>query len=391
MTDLVKAGDDVTVKLFIRNDKGTTSQNVVVTDLIPQGASYVVGSANKGGTVANNIITFNLGAYATGKKDTLTYKFRTNPNQVSKTVLFENFDKEESMDNWDTEVLDDAKNNTAWGIQKEYVYKGASALGVPMEDASTADVAVKMNIDKRTLITGKQPVIRFYRNDLIQQGFDGMVVYITKNEGATWEDLGSYMFKNGYNGRLSYNSLAVPNQYSFWGDSKGFIPTYIDLSKYLGDSIQVRFRFVSNNTQSKSKFERGSFVDNFEIMDLVNYNSEATLSADNEPSVKASAEARGAKIESTQTVAVNDVTKDLKVQLYPNPADEYVNISLSAEKSGVANVVIVDANGRQVIQRKVQLDGAQLITIGTSSLPAGLYTVKVNHANENVIRKLIVF
>jgi uncharacterized repeat protein (TIGR01451 family) len=391
MTDLVKAGEDAVVKLYVRNDKGGTAENTVVTDIIPQGASYVAGSANKGGTVTNNIITFKLGSYATGKQDTLIYKIRTSPTQVSKSILFEGFNKEEDMDNWDTEVLDDAKNNTQWGIQQGFVYKGSRALGVPMEDASAADVAVKMNIDKRTLVTGKQPVLRFYHHDLIQQGFDGMIVYITKNEGNSWEDIGKYSFKNGYSGRLSYNSLAVPDQYSFWGDSKGFIPTYIDLSKFLGDSIQVRFRFVSDKTQSKSKFEKGAFVDNFEIMDMVNYNSEATLSADGTPSVKASADARGTKIESTQSVAVSDIAKDLKVQLYPNPADEYVNISLTAEKSGVANVVIVDANGRQVIQRKVQLDGAQLITIGTSSLPAGLYTVKVNHANENVVRKLIVF
>ena len=393
VTDLVRAGKEVSVKLIVRNDKGGIAKNTTITDIIPTGCTYVAGSANKGGTINGDIITFKLGDFATGSADTLKYKFLTPAGIESKSKYFEGFNTEAAFDKWDTEILNDAKVGTSWSSQNAFTYQGtARAAGATMEDASEADVALSMAADKGVVITGKQPVLRFYHNDLTQQGFDGMVVYVSKDKGVTWTDVEKLIFKNGYNGRVSYSSIPLPNQYAFWGNSEGWIPTYVDLSQYAGEATMVRFRFVSDKTQSADKFEKGVFVDNVEIMDLVNYNTEATMTADSGEKVTAIAEARGTKIEADRvTLSSNDVNETLKVDIFPNPSDNYVNINVSSTKSGVANVSLIDANGRQVVQQKVQVAGSQMITIDTSHLPAGFYTVKVSQDNALLVKKLIVF
>ena len=393
VTDLVKAGKEVSVKLIVRNDKGGTAKNTTVTDLIPAGCTYVANSANKGGTLNGSTITFKLGDFATGSADTLKYKFLTPKSEESKSKYFENFNTDAAFDKWDAEILDQNKVGTSWAAQNDYTYDGSSrAAGAVMGDASESDVALSMAVDKRVLVTGKQPVLRFYHNDIVQQGFDGMIIYLSKDQGNTWTDAEKLIFKNGYNGRISYSSLPVPNQYAFWGNSEGWIPTYLDLGQYAGDSLMVRFRFVSDKTQSKDKFEKGIFVDNVEIMDLVNYNTEATLTADSGEKVTAIAEARGTKIEADRvTVASNDINETLKVDIFPNPADNYVNINVASTKSGTANVALIDANGRQVAQQRLAIDGSQMITLDTSHLPAGFYTVKVSQDNALLVKKLIVF
>jgi extracellular elastinolytic metalloproteinase len=393
VTDLVRAGKEVSVKLIVRNDKGGTAKNTTVTDIIPAGCTYVAGSANKGGTINGGVITFKLGDFATGSVDTLKYKFLTPAGIESKSKYFEGFNSEAAFDKWDAEVLNDAKTGTSWASQNVYTFEGtARAAGAVMEDAQEADVALSMAADKGIVVTGKQPILRFYHNDLIQQGFDGMIVYVSKDKGVTWTDAEKLIFKNAYNGRVSYNSLPVPNQYAFWGNSEGWIPTYIDLSQYAGEALMVRFRFVSDKTKSADKFEKGAFVDNVEIMDLVNYNTEATMTADGGEKVAATAEARGTKIEADRvTLSSNEVNETLKVDIFPNPTDNYVNINVSSSKSGVANVSLIDANGRQVVQQKVQVAGAQMITLDTSHLPAGFYTVKVSQDSALLVKKLIVY
>ena len=52
---------------------------------------------------------------------------------------------------------------------------------------------------------------------------------------------------------------------------------------------------------------------------------------------------------------------------------------------------LIDANGRQVVQQRLNIDGSQMITLDTSHLPAGFYTVKVSQDNALLVKKLIVF
>jgi extracellular elastinolytic metalloproteinase len=393
VTDLVKAGGEVTVRIAVRNDRLNTTKNTVVTDIIPQGCTYVAGSASKGGSFSNGVVSFNLGDFKTGAKDTVTYKFKT-PEKINSISLdYEGFLTESAIDKWDSGFLDDAKQGSSWIPQSIYTHKDSKfAAGCFAESPVKADAYLQSPSEKAFTVTGKQPVLRFYHYQLIQQGFDALVVYISKDNGATWNDVQTQLFKNPYNGRVSYNTISTPNQYGFWGNAKDWVGSYVDLKNYVGEKILVRFRFAADDTQSSGKFEKGSFLDDIEYMDMVNYSTAASIVADNEAKVSAEAIARGTIIETDRaTTNIKETLTSVKAEIFPNPAHQFVNIQLVSEKPTTVQIAMFDINGRQVKANTTDVDGTQMITFDTSHLPAGLYTVKISQDNASIVRKLIVY
>ncbi|MCB0627306.1 MAG: hypothetical protein KDC43_26165, partial [Saprospiraceae bacterium] len=108
---------------------------------------------------------------------------------------------------------------------------------------------------------GDRPALRFYHRYDTQAGVDGGFVELSTDFGATWiraepEDF----IRNGYTGPIAYGTFIIPNTSAFWGNSNGWKATYLDLSAYAGQEVQVRFRFGTNN--SSGGF--GWFVDDIE-------------------------------------------------------------------------------------------------------------------------------
>ena len=77
------------------------------------------------------------------------------------------------------------------------------------------------------------------------------------------------------------------------------------------------------------------------------------------------------------------------VQIYPNPADDFLNIRISDELySENVNLSIVDAFGRKVREENIQ--GESNYTIEISNLDAGYYFVSISTTNKTITTKLIV-
>ncbi len=390
--DVVKIGDEITVTLNVRNDLGKEATNAVVTDILPQGLTYVNGSASDGGTLATgDIVTFNLGKFAQDAKKTLTYKVKVT-GKTSTTSYFEGFNGRKTYDeDWSSDQIE---TSGAYfdATQDIPAYEGTWSIGAVLDASFVTNATTFLNANKAVLVSGKQPVLRYYQNYKIQHGVDGVILDISKDGGETWRDAGNLMFRNGYNGPVAYSTYSIPNAKGFWGDSKGWIPTYIDLKDYIGEKIQFRYRFVGDNTISdvQFRFEKGINIDNIEIMDLVNYNTEACITADGGAKGCATMEYRGIKVESDRSSDVKDLSTDLHAMLFPNPANEAVNINLSSQQAGAANVSFYDTNGRQVLSQNIYVDNdMQMFTFPTATLAAGLYTVKISQSNGFVVRKFV--
>jgi hypothetical protein len=79
--------------------------------------------------------------------------------------------------------------------------------------------------------------------------YDGGVVEISTDGGATWQDAGPYMVQNGYNSSLSPANTGLGNRRAFTGSSGGaFIQTVLSLTGFAGTTARIRFRFASDNT-----------------------------------------------------------------------------------------------------------------------------------------------
>ena len=85
-----------------------------------------------------------------------------------------------------------------------------------------------------------------------------------------------------------------------------------------------------------------------------------------------------------ETVGIQPLTSDLQPNIYPNPA--HTTATLSGLEPG-ATVTIVDLNGREVAEFKIQNSEFK---IDVTSLASGAYFVRITGERQQAIRKLIV-
>ena len=77
------------------------------------------------------------------------------------------------------------------------------------------------------------------------------------------------------------------------------------------------------------------------------------------------------------------------LHVFPNPAGEYVNISLKAISSN-QQVNISDMNGRLVFSHEYHRNGPTVLTIPTASLSTGIYLLRIRDGERVSTRKIVV-
>lgn len=78
------------------------------------------------------------------------------------------------------------------------------------------------------------------------------------------------------------------------------------------------------------------------------------------------------------------------VLLYPNPANNEVNVEISTIEGGKYDIQILSADGKIVFQKNQPINNIQTIKISTSELSSGVYFVKVNSSKTSHTKTLII-
>jgi hypothetical protein len=97
-------------------------------------------------------------------------------------------------------------------------------------------------------------------------------------------------------------------------------------------------------------------------------------------------------ISGADNVTLSNNTENLQsFELYPNPANELVNIAFNEEMlSKKINVSIYDVLGKQVLNRTFPANGAVTKQINTSKFKSGIYLVRIGDGNSKTTKKLII-
>src|SRR5690606_7563924 len=113
------------------------------------------------------------------------------------------------------------------------------------------------------------------------------------------------------------------------------------LSAWKGKDLSFRFRFGTRDTTEFSGFAQklgskqggfGWFVDDFEIMDLFNYNGEVCARTNSGDEVCAIAPDKGTLVDSKEFVGVQNLDVDgSSVTIFPNPARDYVQLKFDSK------------------------------------------------------------
>lgn len=385
VTDIVAAGDVIDVTIQVTNYKDNTVSDVVVTDEIPAGASYVAGSATNGGTASGNTVVFNLGDVASQDVMELTYQLNTDPNISSIRTFYD--DMEDGDANWDIEILN---GTNIWNIRDDSLSNSGDAAWY-IQDVAIESQQTFLNLEPFT-ISGTQPVLRFYHWYETEHAADGGLVEISTDAGDNWLQLGDKMFREGYPRELQYATFVIPFLSAFSGESNltgpEFTATYVDLADYIGEDVHIRFRFGSDDNTSGV----GWFVDDIEVMDMRNYEGQACLTSGDGDDVCAIGIPRGTIVESGGTVSTTDpFDTNMEVSLFPNPTDDIVNLHVLNDKQSDATVRILSLDGKELMTRSFRTsNGVETMSLNVSSIPAGMYFVKVSTDEGIVVEKLTI-
>ena len=367
--DLIVAGEDIEFTLTVRNDKDDDATGVIVEDQLPAGLTYIPGSAS-GADVTDNgdNLTFDIGDLAAGDDVTITYQVMSSADNRSVRLFYDGI--EAGDNNWEIEL---PAGFNIWDISDANPNSGENSWFVE-NTGETNDQIIRLlePIEVNGLIN---PTVRFFHDYDTQPLADGGLVEISRNGGMSWETVNDKFIRNDYRGELAAQTLFNPNFRAFWGDSDGYVDSYIDLSDYEGETIELRFRFASNGEIGAT----GWYVDDFEIMDKVAYEGEACVSSNEGDFDCARVPEGGVIVDSEFSSSTDDPIRDPQVmQVYPNPTSTMLNVALNMDLSSTIDIQLINAAGAVVRQWRDQGLQGQLISLNVSDLPTGFYVLQVN-------------
>lgn len=370
MTPEVIAGENIEVILEIGNYKSFQVTNIFIEDLIPDGCTYVAGSANIEPVVGSTLV-WSVDAMDPNEEITITYLLNT--DQAIKSVCLYYDDIEGFADErWDIELAGDISEY--WSQSDSIVHSGSAAWRVG--NVGSVSNHTLANADYYE-VTGNNPVYRFYHYYNTEKGYDGGIVEISTEADPEWKLLDGKIFRNSYPSYFIFLTLGIPNLYGYTGLSspeKIMEPTYIDLSEYIGEKVKIRYRFHTDGEIPGD----GWYVDDVELTDALFYNSEACVTSDQTDPFCAEALARGTYVECQIPTATADDQSSVLFAFMPNPADDVIRVTMSSTKSENAIVSIYNLTGHLLNHSVWNLsDGTNQKSLDISGYASGMYVVQV--------------
>ncbi|MEO1412483.1 MAG: T9SS-dependent M36 family metallopeptidase [Bacteroidota bacterium] len=373
-----EAGDVVTYTLEITNDTPGLLTDISVSDLIPEGTSYVEGSSScPNTTFANGEITIELGSMMTGNSTICTYQLQLADEPFSVVALEDGV--EAGTDNW---RLENPVGAAEWSVVSNNPFEGDNAWFAPDIETESDQYLI---LSESVLLDGDSPALSFWHWYNTEATWDGGVVEISTDEGLTWEDLGSEMTQNGYNSTIEVNQAStISGREAFSGNSNGYLQTVIDLSSYSGQSVIFRFRMACDGAVGGE----GWYVDNVEFFDNFYSITNTACVTSSTSTGEACAEAVTIVTGELDT-STDDPASGLDIALYPNPAQDVVYLSLRDLDRGAAVIRLMSVDGRELLTRELEEADASL-TLNIAEVPAGIHFLEVQTETAKVVRKLVV-
>jgi uncharacterized repeat protein (TIGR01451 family) len=382
-TDFIQPGDEIEYTIHIVNHKPETATNVVVSDELPAGVTYVAGSANIAPDVNGNLLSFNLGDMPFGAEITITFKGATDPGMHSIRYYME--DAEESIfGKWVAYPTGAVEGENVWTVTDLFYNSPFQSFFV--ENIATESQQVFQGIVPQ-LVQGDQSVLRFYHWYNTQPGADGGLVEISTDEATSWINLKDKIFRNPYTGPIAYTTFTIPFLEAFSGNSGGFIPSYVDLSEYAGQEVLLRFKFGTDEEGDGL----GWYVDDIELMDMINYQSEACVSSDEGDFACDTPPSRGTIVDSKLPNSVQEtLAEGLNFAAFPNPTQDLLNIQLTSTSFSDVTIRLLTVDGKEMINIQGAFSGAETLPLHVGHLPKGMYMVQVINEGQSGVRKVVI-
>ncbi len=383
-TPLIEPGQNAEFSITVLNHKDEAATNVVVSDELPGGLSFI--SASNGGTYANGIVTWNLGTMPAGQVLTLTYSAKST-DLVGSLRYFQDL-MDDDID-WISQNLNQGPE--AFVLQSDVVKSGTSAW---MVESQPTRSQITLDYVQTITVIGDKPVLRFWHQYNTQHFTDAGIFEIQKLNDVAWKQIPTdKVFRNSYPRNAARSTFGVQDDIGgFSGNSNGWVQSYFDLSDYVGETVLIRFQLGTNADDIFDPAPVGFwYVDEVEVMDMLNFDGEACVSSSSEQAC-ARAPERGVIVQ--PGIVGTDAPSSANpfaMQVQPNPASDFLRISLGQALDGQVQLQLIGADGRTVLRHNMDsVAEGQIITLDVQQVPAGVYMVRLENGAGSSVKKVVI-
>ncbi len=411
-TPLANAGDEITVTLTISNNKDEPVTGAVVADELPEGLTFS-GVENISGIDASliNVNTSNAGMVSfelvanesipTNTEVVISYKAMTDPEKFSIQMYLDEVpdNSNATQDKWLIGIQSDPDDSpNIWNISDEDSNGDGWAWRVDDHDLDTRQLLL---LAEPISTQGRQPVLRFYHRYETYIGQHGGVVEFS-DDGLRFQNMPDAFFRNGYTGLLAYQAFVEPYLAAFSGKSDQFVGSYLDLSSFNGRDAYVRFRFGTRditeitglgfaNYFDNANSGDGWFVDDFEVMDMFNYDGEVCMTTAEGDNLCTKAPSRGTIIESQTLSSVQTLEDGSELSVYPNPASGTIHLSFDSNAKRDIEVKILTIDGKVMQSQRMNIfEGKQTFGLNVDDFSAGFYIVHIQSEDGIITEKIVI-
>jgi len=232
----IAQGDHITYTIKA-NCNCTPLSNVSIVDTLSNNLGFV---SAPGGTYTSPAVLFNGLNFAANETKTFTVEASVNAAYSMPDTLL-NDSKDPSGYFWTSTI----KTGSTYFLESTTRSHSPTHSWYAPDMVTATDFAITTSdVHPDTLTT-----LSFWHYFETDPAYDGGVVEISTDGGATWQDLGPFMVQNGYNSSISPANTSLANRQAFTGSSGGtFIQTVLSLTGFAGTTARIRFRFSSDNS-----------------------------------------------------------------------------------------------------------------------------------------------
>jgi extracellular elastinolytic metalloproteinase len=341
------------------NKTQRTIQNIILRDTLDDNVTLDISSLSCGATFADGILTYTIDSLKPNDSLICTYTVVPNFNE-STSVVFKD-DIENGRNNWLTNASAGANGFVITSARKN----SGSNSWYALNEEFQSDYILSRSLDLTDI---SNPVLSFSHWYITEKTWDGGVVEIRL--GGTWTDARPFFIENGYNDEIQINpASAISGRNAFTGNSDTFIRSIIDLSLYAGQSIDIRFRMVSDGGARAE----GWYIDDVKIIDAVTLSNFVTATYNFNRSQRSgvSSYIYGTKEDKISVEAL--ARANWKV--YPNPANDFIRIT---PQSSVTFTYELQSLTGRVLSKSTASGNVQ---IDTKTLSTGVYLLRVAQPN----------
>ena len=396
MTEVIDAGNDISVKIVVTNHKPDAITGTVVIDTLPEGTSYKEGTANVDFINSGNALSFDLGTIQSLGVREIQYELETSVEQ-SISILSDDVENGSStLIPIPIKIPEEVGTNLEFRISSENAFRGENSHFIPNHPDELDQGLVSI---QPVTISGDNPTLSFRHMYDTEFFFDGGIVEISDDQGETYTYLPPESFlKGSYDTELEFSTFAQPNQMAFTGDSQGWRVSYADLSAYEGRDILIRFRFGCDDSPGENDDTAkpnpiptpgtGWYIDNVEVVDLSYIDGNDAHLTTNEGD---RASAGDITVVNTEfTTPTNELIEEHNFKVYPNPVQNTVYINFTSEKVGDGTIQLLDISGKLLKSQQIDIRAYNNHSLSLSDVTAGLYLIKVVSEEYTLSSKIVV-